>query len=248
MFSDLATPPPGSAGNTTGQARPSADAGAAVARGPRLLVIDNYDSFTYNLVQYLAELGAGVTVWRNDVFELEQVRELDPDGIVVSHGPCTPAQAGHSVEVIRRFGSSIPILGVCLGHQAIGEAFGARVTRATRLVHGKTAQVAHEGDGAFAGLPNPLVATRYHSLIVEDLTPELVANAYTVDVDESGTEHKVLMGIRHASYPVWGVQFHPESVLTQCGHELLSNFLNLTVDWRAGQNVQLQRPPAAARI
>ncbi len=221
--------------------------GAAEAGAPRLLVIDNYDSFTYNLVQYLAELGAVVTVWRNDAFELSDLEAFDPDAIVVSPGPCTPVQAGQSVEVIRRFGGVKPILGVCLGHQAIGEAYGARVTRAAKLVHGKTAQVSHDGVGAFEGLPNPLVATRYHSLVVEDLPPELLPDAWATDVDDEGAEHRVLMGMRHATYPVWGVQFHPESVLTESGHALLSNFLKLAVDWRAGPNAHSQRPSLAAQ-
>ena len=201
----------------------------------RLLVVDNYDSFTYNLVQYLAELGAEVTVWRNDTFELGEVAALDPAGIIVSPGPCTPAQAGCSLELIRRYAASVPILGVCLGHQAIGEAFGARVVRAARLVHGKTARVEHDGAGPFAGLPNPLVATRYHSLVVEDLPGELEATGWTTDVLEDGSQVRVLMGLKHKEFPVWGVQFHPESVLTEGGHQLLSNFMKVAVDWRAGR-------------
>ncbi|MFA5551413.1 MAG: aminodeoxychorismate/anthranilate synthase component II [Trueperaceae bacterium] len=208
----------------------------AVASAPRLLVIDNYDSFTYNLVQYLAELGAEVTVWRNDAFELSDVAELDPDGIVVSPGPCTPAQAGNSVAVIREYSQSVPLLGVCLGHQAIGEAFGASVVRAARLVHGKTSAVQHDGSGPFAGLPNPLTATRYHSLVVEDLPAELEPIGWTTDVLPDGSEVRVLMGLKHVNRPVWGVQFHPESVLTEAGHELLSNFMKVAVDWRAGRD------------
>lgn len=201
----------------------------------KLLVIDNYDSFTYNLVQYLAELGADVTVWRNDAFALEDVAELDPVGIVVSPGPCTPSQAGASVPLIRRYAAEVPMLGVCLGHQALGEAFGARIVRAARLVHGKTSEVEHDGGGVFAGLPNPLTATRYHSLVVEDLPAELEATAWATDELQGGGTTRVLMGLRHRSLPLWGVQFHPESVLTQSGHQLLSNFMKVAVDWRAGR-------------
>ncbi len=190
--------------------------------GQRVLVVDNYDSFTYNLVQYLAELGADVTVWRNDAFTLQEVEDLAPDRIVVSPGPCTPADAGLSVEVVRRFGSSVPVLGVCLGHQAIGAAYGARVVRARTLMHGKTSEVVHDGTGIFAGLPRPVTATRYHSLVVEDVPEELVVNAH---VEEEGDA--VVMGFRHRDHPVWGVQFHPESVLTEGGHDMLRNFLAL---------------------
>ena len=188
----------------------------------RVLLIDNYDSFAYNLVQYLGELGAQVEVWRNDAFTLDEVADLAPDGIVISPGPCTPAEAGLSIDVIRRFGSTVPILGVCLGHQAIGAAYGAAVVGAKRLMHGKTSRVEHDGSGPFAGLPRPLTATRYHSLVVEDLPAELVVNAW---VEEDGG--KVIMGVRHTVHPVWGVQFHPESILTESGHELLANFLRV---------------------
>ena len=186
----------------------------------RVLMVDNYDSFTYNLVQYLGALGADVTVWRNDAFELEDVADLGPDRIVVSPGPCTPGEAGLSVEVIRRFGPLVPTLGVCLGHQAIGAAYGASVVRAKMLMHGKTSAVTHDGSGPFHGLPNPLVATRYHSLVVEDLPAELVATAWVEEGDGP-----VLMALRHAVHPVWGVQFHPESILTQHGLDMLGNFL-----------------------
>lgn len=188
----------------------------------RVLLIDNYDSFAYNLVQYLGELGAQVEVWRNDAFTLDEVAELAPDRIVVSPGPCTPAEAGLSIDVIRRFGSTVPILGVCLGHQAIGAAYGAAVVGAKRLMHGKTSRIEHDGSGPFAGLPRPLTATRYHSLVVEDLPAELVVNAW---VEEDGG--RVIMGVRHTVHPVWGVQFHPESILTEGGHELLANFLRV---------------------
>ena len=200
-----------------------------------ILVIDNYDSFTWNLVQYLGEIGVEPVVRRNDEVTVRGVEEMAPQAVVISPGPCTPAEAGISVELIRQLGDRIPILGVCLGHQAIGEAFGARVVRAARLVHGKTSQIEHQGEGPFASLPNPLTATRYHSLVVEELPRELEPLAWATDTLEDGSEVRVLMGLRHRSRPVWGVQFHPESVLTQGGHQLLSNFMNVAVDWRAGR-------------
>ncbi|WP_027891712.1 anthranilate synthase component II [Calidithermus chliarophilus] len=188
----------------------------------RILMIDNYDSFTYNLVQYLGELGALLTVWRNDRFALEDVAAFDPDGIVVSPGPCTPKEAGLSVPLIRRYAPEYPILGVCLGHQSIGEAFGARVVRHRLIVHGKTSAIEHDGSGVFAGLPTPFTATRYHSLVVEDLPEELQANAW---VDEP--VGRTVMGLRHRDYPTFGVQFHPESVLTEGGKQMLANFLEI---------------------
>lgn len=188
-----------------------------------LLVIDNYDSFTYNLVQYLGELGAEIEVRRNDAITVDEIGDLAPSAIVLSPGPCAPAQAGITVETIRRWGSSIPILGVCLGHQAIGEAYGGHVVRAERVMHGKTSQVEHDGEGVFAGLPSPLEVMRYHSLIVESSTLpsslEVVAHA----ADDPSEIH----GVRHRQYPVHGVQFHPESVMTQQGKKLLENFLEL---------------------
>ncbi len=188
----------------------------------RLLVVDNYDSFTYNLVQYLGELGSEVIVWRNDRFVLDEVTKLDPDGIVISPGPCTPNEAGASVEVIRSFTGRYPIYGVCLGHQAIGAAFGAEVVRARKIMHGKTSPIRHDGSGTFRGIDNDITATRYHSLILRNLPAELAVNAWTEDDGE-----QVLMGIRHLEFPVWGVQFHPESILTDEGHALLKNFLDI---------------------
>lgn len=186
-----------------------------------ILMIDNYDSFTYNLVQYLGELGEDVKVFRNDKITLEEIEKMGPDRIVISPGPCTPKEAGISIEVIRYFGGKIPILGVCLGHQAIGEAFGGEVVRAERLMHGKTSMIHHDGKTIYKGLPNPFEATRYHSLIIrrETLPSCLEASART---DEGE-----IMGVRHRQYKVEGVQFHPESVLTGVGKDLLKNFLNL---------------------
>jgi anthranilate synthase/aminodeoxychorismate synthase-like glutamine amidotransferase len=188
-----------------------------------VFVLDNYDSFTYNLVQYLGELGAEVEVRRNDQVTVEQVEALAPERIVVSPGPCTPSDAGISVELIRRFAGRVPVLGVCLGHQAIGQAFGGKIVRANNLMHGKTSRVDHDGKTIFAGLASPMTATRYHSLIVSDqgLPPELEVSAYTIEQD--GT--KVIMGLRHRRFPVEGVQFHPESVLTDQGKRLVENFL-----------------------
>lgn len=188
----------------------------------KILVIDNYDSFTYNLVQYLGELGVETVIWRNDQFELEDIKKLNPDGIVVSPGPCTPTEAGYSVEVIQTYGQEKPILGVCLGHQSIGAAYGANVVRANKIMHGKTSQIRHDGTATFRGLPEEVTATRYHSLIVKDLPPVLIPNAW---VNDDGEE--VIMGLRHAEYPVWGVQFHPESILTDTGHKMLQNFIDI---------------------
>ena len=189
-----------------------------------ILIIDNYDSFTYNLVQYFGELGCQLTVWRNDAFSLEDIAQLNPDAIVVSPGPCTPLEAGLSVEVIRAFAPKYPLLGVCLGHQSIGEAFGAAVKRAPIPVHGKTSQVDHNGQDLFAGLSGDARVTRYHSLVVEDLPPELLATAWTTDQTPAG-EYRALMALRHRDYPVFGVQFHPESVATQDGKVMIGNFL-----------------------
>ena len=185
-----------------------------------IIVIDNYDSFTYNLVQYFGELGAELVVRRNDKTTLREIEELRPDKICISPGPGTPNDAGISNELIRHFGPRTPILGVCLGHQCIGQVFGGEVVRADRLMHGKTSPILHEGDGVFYGLPNPFEATRYHSLIVrrENFPDELELIAET-------SEHEI-MGLRHRRYPIHGLQFHPESILTQEGKKLLTNFLN----------------------
>ncbi|MBU6422107.1 MAG: aminodeoxychorismate/anthranilate synthase component II [Gammaproteobacteria bacterium] len=190
-----------------------------------LLMIDNYDSFTYNLVQYLGELGADVRVFRNDALTVEHVEKLAPERIVISPGPCTPTQAGISVELIRRLGGKIPILGVCLGHQAIGQAYGGQVVHAARVVHGKTSAIRHTGQGVFRGLPDGFEATRYHSLAIDKqaLPDCLEVTAWTANDDGSVEE---IMGVRHKTLPVEGVQFHPESILTQHGHELLRNFLD----------------------
>jgi anthranilate synthase component 2 len=193
---------------------------AKILDNMRVLVIDNYDSFTYNLVQYLGELGAEVLVRRNDEVTPEEVLELHPDRIVVSPGPCTPNEAGVSVEVIEKVSGQVPILGVCLGHQAIGQAFGAEIVRG-EPVHGKTAKIVHDGEGVYRGLQQGFEATRYHSLVIE---PETLPDDLLVT---SRTEDGTIMGVRHRSRPVEGVQFHPESVLTRSGHELLKNFLEV---------------------
>ncbi len=190
-----------------------------------VFVLDNYDSFTYNLVQYLGELGAEVEVYRNDELTVEEVEELRPERILLSPGPCTPSEAGILVPLIRQMAGKAPILGVCLGHQAIGEAFGGQVVRASHLMHGKTSPITHDGKGVFAGLPSPLTATRHHSLIVAEksLPPELMVTARTPE--KSGGS--VIMGLRHRKLPIEGVQFHPESVLTEGGHQMIRNFLKM---------------------
>lgn len=185
-----------------------------------ILVIDNYDSFTYNLVQYLGELGEEVVVRRNDEIDLEGVRQLNPDHILLSPGPCTPNEAGITLDVIDRFKGEIPIFGVCLGHQAIGQAFGGNVVRAERLMHGKTSPILHRGTSVFAGLPSPFTATRYHSLIVER---ETLPDCLEITAETAEGE---IMGLRHKQYAVEGVQFHPESIITDHGHQMLRNFLS----------------------
>jgi anthranilate synthase component II len=189
-----------------------------------VLMIDNYDSFTYNLVQYLGELGADVRVYRNDQIRLEEIEALVPEHIVISPGPCTPNEAGISLEVVRHFGGKIPILGVCLGHQAIGQALGGKVVHAKAIMHGKTLLIYHQGVDVFQRLANPFQATRYHSLVIDkDSVPDcLEITAWTLT--ETG-EIEEIMGVRHRTFKVSGVQFHPESILTQHGHELLRNFL-----------------------
>lgn len=189
----------------------------------KVLIIDNYDSFTYNLVQYLAELGAEPEVWRNDKITIEEIEAKAPDRIVISPGPCTPNEAGISVELVRRLGPKIPILGVCLGHQSVGQAYGGRIVRGPEIVHGKTAEVHHKAGGLFEGIENPLVATRYHSLVVDrDSLPAcLEETAWTTE------PFRLVMGVQHREYPVYGVQFHPESILTVTGHDLLRNFLKV---------------------
>ncbi len=185
-----------------------------------IIVIDNYDSFVYNLVQYLGELGADLRVFRNDQVSVQEVDRLSPSHIVISPGPGTPRDGGISEELIRRFYRDLPILGVCLGHQCIGDAFGGRITRAPRLMHGKTSLIYHEARGLFEGVPSPFEAGRYHSLIVQEpLPPELYVTAFTQDGE--------VMGIRHRQYPVAGVQFHPESVLTKYGKQILKNFMEM---------------------
>ncbi len=184
-----------------------------------LVMVDNYDSFTWNLVQYLGELGADVVVHRNDEVTPEEIEQAAPLGVVVSPGPCTPREAGISVEVVRRFAGKLPVLGVCLGHQAIGMAFGGRIVRARSIMHGKLSEISHDGRGVFAGVASPLVATRYHSLVIEEAScpRELEITARTADGE--------IMGVRHVAKPIEGVQFHPESIMTEAGKALLGNFL-----------------------
>ena len=188
-------------------------------------VLDNYDSFTYNLVQYLGELGEKIEVRRNDQISLSEIESLRPARIVISPGPCTPQQAGLSIPLIRHFAGTLPLLGVCLGHQAIGAAFGGNIVRAQKLMHGKTSAIKHDGRGVFLGLRSPFTATRYHSLVIDpsSLPAELEVSAHTIENDGS----RVIMGVRHRRFPLEGVQFHPESVLTEDGRTLLRNFLAL---------------------
>lgn len=190
-----------------------------------LLMIDNYDSFTYNLVQYLGELGQDVRVFRNDKISIEEIEELAPERIVISPGPCTPNEAGISLSVIEKFKGKVPILGVCLGHQSIGQAFGGKVVHAIDVMHGKTSEILHNNTDIFRDLASPFTATRYHSLVVEkDSIPDcLEVTAWTEDNNVSE-----IMGLRHKDYQIYGVQFHPESILTDYGHELLKNFLEIT--------------------
>lgn len=192
-----------------------------------LLMIDNYDSFTYNLVQYLGELGEDVRVFRNDKISIDAIAELNPDRIVVSPGPCSPREAGISIEVIKNFAGKIPLLGVCLGHQSIGAAFGAEIIRAPKLMHGKTSKIHHDNKTIYKGLPNPFDATRYHSLIIKKDT---LPGSFEIS---AWTEDGIIMGIRHKNYILEGVQFHPESILTTSGKSLLKNFIELSRSVRA---------------
>lgn len=193
-----------------------------------LLMIDNYDSFTYNVVQYFGELGADVRVYRNDEITIEEIKALDPDHIVISPGPCTPNEAGVSVEVLKQFAGVKPLFGICLGHQSIAQAFGGYVIRAKEVMHGKTSMIHHNNQGVFKDLPNPFEATRYHSLVIDkDRLPDcLEVTAWTEDSDGNIDE---IMGVRHRDYVIEGVQYHPESILTQNGHDQLKNFLEMTV-------------------
>jgi len=188
-----------------------------------LLMIDNYDSFTYNIVQYLGILGEEVVVYRNDAISIQEIKNLRPNSLVISPGPCTPKEAGISVAAIKNLAGKLPILGICLGHQSIGAAFGGRISRAGQIMHGKTSQISHNNQDLFKGIPNPFEATRYHSLIVEpdSLPPCLEITATALDDQE-------IMGIKHRNLPIWGIQFHPESILTKAGMDILDNFLQLT--------------------
>ena len=192
-----------------------------------LLMIDNYDSFTYNLVQYLGELGEEVRVYRNDMISIEELARLDPQRIVISPGPCTPNEAGISLGVLENFKERYPILGVCLGHQCIGQAFGGKVVHAREIMHGKTSSIYHDSSGLFQGMDNPVTATRYHSLVVAEnsLPKELQVTAWT---QTDNGKYDEIMGLKHRELPIFGVQFHPESILTETGHQLLKNFLTLT--------------------
>ncbi|MEK6677902.1 MAG: aminodeoxychorismate/anthranilate synthase component II [Nitrospirota bacterium] len=189
-----------------------------------LLMIDNYDSFTYNLVQYFGELGENIHVFRNDKLKIEDIVRLNPDRIVISPGPCTPKEAGISVDVIKYFAGKIPMLGVCLGHQAIGEAFGSDIIRADRLMHGKISMIFHDGKTIFEGIPNPFEATRYHSLIIKR---ETIPSCLEISAE---TKEGEIMGVRHKEFKVEGVQFHPESILTKAGMDILKNFLKIKID------------------
>ncbi|MCD6150584.1 MAG: aminodeoxychorismate/anthranilate synthase component II [Deltaproteobacteria bacterium] len=188
-----------------------------------LLMIDNYDSFTYNIVQYLGILGEEVVVYRNDAISIEEINALQPDSLVISPGPCTPKEAGISVAAIKNLAGRLPILGICLGHQSIGAAFGGRISRAGQIMHGKTSQIAHNNQELFKGIPNPFEATRYHSLVIErDSLPTCL------EVTATALNDQEIMGIKHRELPVWGIQFHPESILTKSGMKILDNFLQLT--------------------
>ena len=192
-----------------------------------ILMIDNYDSFTYNIVQYLGELGATVDVRRNDEISLDEIQQLEPEKIVISPGPCTPNEAGISMEVVRTFGQSIPILGICLGHQSIGQSYGGEIVRARQVMHGKLSKVHHDGQGIFQDVPNPIEVTRYHSLVVSKNSVPISLDVAAWTEFEDGTFDEV-MALRHRDFEVEGVQFHPESIKTQAGHQLLNNFLGVS--------------------
>jgi len=191
-----------------------------------IVIIDNYDSFTYNLVQYFGEIEPDIRVFRNDAIDVAGVRALKPDRIVVSPGPCTPKEAGISRDVIRELGPEIPTLGVCLGHQAIGDVFGGEVVRAGKIMHGKVSTIHHNGNRIFEGVDNPFIATRYHSLIIKrDTCPDCLE--ITAETADGGQQEAVIMGVAHKHYPIWGVQFHPESILTSCGKRIIKNFMGM---------------------
>ena len=187
-----------------------------------LLMIDNYDSFTYNIVQYLGILGAEVTVYRNDAISIDEIKALQPDSLVISPGPCTPKEAGISVTAIKELAGKLPILGICLGHQSIGAAFGGRIIRAGQIMHGKTSKVSHNNEGLFREVPNPFEATRYHSLVIEAGS---LPNC--LEITASALDDREIMGVKHRELPIWGIQFHPESILTKSGMKILDNFLHL---------------------
>ncbi len=209
---------------------------------PRVVMIDNYDSFTYNLAQYLGELGARVTVLRNDLTSVDELEALRPDALVVSPGPCDPDRAGISMEAIERLGPRVPTLGVCLGHQCVGQVYGGRIVRAPAVMHGKASRIAHDGQGLFAGLPSPLSVIRYHSLTI---APESLPGSLEVTAT---TEDGTIMAVRHRALPVWGVQFHPESILTEGGKTLLGNFLGLAADWRRRPAIDIAWQTTATEV
>ena len=188
-----------------------------------ILMIDNYDSFTYNIVQYFGILGEDVTVYRNDTISIQEIKALQPDSLVISPGPCTPKEAGISVEAIKDLAGTLPILGICLGHQSIGAAFGGQITRAGQIMHGKTSRISHNNQDLFQGIPNPFEATRYHSLVIE---PNSLPSC--LEVTARALDDQEIMGVRHRELPIWGMQFHPESILTKAGMDILDNFLQLT--------------------
>ncbi|MBJ41335.1 MAG: anthranilate/aminodeoxychorismate synthase component II [Gammaproteobacteria bacterium] len=189
-----------------------------------ILMIDNYDSFTYNIVQYIGELGANVKIFRNDEITLDEIKKLKPKKIIISPGPCTPNEAGISIEAIKQFGDSIPILGICLGHQSIGQAFGGKIISAKKIMHGKTSKIIHNNDKIFKGITNPFEATRYHSLVIEK---ETIPKCFEIIAWTNNSEDDEIMGVKHNKFPIYGLQFHPESILTKSGKNILKNFLDL---------------------